>query len=1642
MDKDNGFSGSPSEQSYDDFLKEQQEQMAQDMSEQSAPSPKAGGGEDSSKNKSKPKENPIEGDFQIDDFSGEGGYDSYLAGQSGLSDEDDKKGKNKSGGSGGGIYDGDDDSKSSGGKSMLAGMTSSSVDNDGGGGDSGGGSDVLDTKESAGSNPIDGGGEDAGANAGLGSKIGGAISGSSMMMLNGIRNMFSRMGGAFGQVANTIGVSVKVLTLATALVGGGGLTILGITVFGGPDYERYVAPADCHVQAKVIVEYTDNDTYHPMTQKEMDGNAMSIYKALSSKELIDGIIGYDFIVGDNLGNKDGTNGSHLDRVRGSSTGVRHKDPRYDDRSRLHNKPEGSSEFYRKLDGSGAGEWGDKDETTWMTLDGDVVNYDTGRLNYEVWLFDRNLGKAMWDHGPATLKDTDDAIYNVIPGYGARVEGDLGSDDAAMHNRITTGLLPGLADNRQQVNKGFTDEAVLGMILNAEAESNINPGCWEAMQACFYYCDVPIAGYAEEAVEVNGVIKYKVLTAPSSGGSNPGGKDVSMASSHHRNWNAYVLAMQQWWADVGMSIGLDSYHYTDRNGEQTDEYNDMQLYYPGVGLWQWTGPRAYALSEFANLLMSTTDSNLDTDHDAMYQLNTQLYYVLFENYSASTDKGWKGGEHDLMPVDFLGKTHDIVDVNKQQITTVTTNRDQSPIDQGGDKGDRVTLIDWGITDRVKYTEEYWVNIPFRPIANSTEDLYGRRRTSIHSFDGWKHPLSNGNYETNHGNLVRPQFDYVYANTPTHAPYSDSGLMITDDSGGNPLRKVNPARVVELYHLMLNHAKRPATHEGKGCLAGCSDPLCTECVKAVCATSGGHVPHTSCNSPKHSSYICGCSVCTGCVDEDGNPDCTCANCPHDCDPCTCTTYSMSVPGITPCQYGPCNGLFVNGCKTTPCYHQCQLDQVTNVRDMMENLMKTWYDSSNQVWWYGLEEADFLDVGTNNSQAISCGDIVYKNYMNGSGWSADVVSANKNLTCFYVSWYYDVSVEMAAKYSTGEIMMDVDVMNQQGSDDTVNNGNAWRPDNVSYNGQPNDRKKAGDQIIYESTPEAVAGYVQGYGNSNYSFSDGGVKDKASNHIHPGQAGTDTGPDGYSNQSHSAADTGGGGATGWIRSTLAKDQFGVGDNLDTLFYMMREYGSTTKEWSNYGQYKEKNNSDEKVALDGIPGKTTDAHWIGWTYRLFQKWWGQDDSVTGLHGSIKQTGSKEFTDRYYRLRLAGHSLGASLSYGWQDKVDGNTTTGQKLLAKWSSGTGPRKWPDQPVEPTIKDLGKGQDCGGDTIIAIADATSADGNGIYGSEDYKMLRNISDDLMWWAESRAIAQVSRIPAREFTKNWEGMGDKGFADSHSKFGSSVHYSLLLVSDRWAADKNAAKSILDAWYEDINNMPLQTFWRSFYRNYCATGEGGFGGIAEMAVSWAWPQGHPELATVHDTSLRMPPAYKKTYCTELYVAVKDILDSLPTHDPIPNLYSSCDRGVATAVRAAGADDNFSWGACGSQIEYANGSEKWECIGLVNGLWDSLEPGDLLLSRHHVIVFVGGEAAAEKWPSLYPNTEACKYGVVHSSLSADLNSSRGPRFDPDNRSYINSAGDFYVYRLVGEPDTDSSACRMAILEHENELKALPNGSTP
>ena len=98
MNKDNqgGFTGNPEEQSYEDYLKQQQSEMAQEMSDAGKQAPKGAGGESGLDDAPGPKkDNPIDGDFQIEDFSGEGSYDSYLAGQSGL---DDKEGKGGRGG--------------------------------------------------------------------------------------------------------------------------------------------------------------------------------------------------------------------------------------------------------------------------------------------------------------------------------------------------------------------------------------------------------------------------------------------------------------------------------------------------------------------------------------------------------------------------------------------------------------------------------------------------------------------------------------------------------------------------------------------------------------------------------------------------------------------------------------------------------------------------------------------------------------------------------------------------------------------------------------------------------------------------------------------------------------------------------------------------------------------------------------------------------------------------------------------------------------------------------------------------------------------------------------------------------------------------------------------------------------------------------------------------------------------------------------------------------------------------------------------------------------------------------------------------------------------------------------------------------
>ena len=107
---------------------------------------------------------------------------------------------------------------------------------------------------------------------------------------------------------------------------------------------------------------------------------------------------------------------------------------------------------------------------------------------------------------------------------------------------------------------------------------------------------------------------------------------------------------------------------------------------------------------------------------------------------------------------------------------------------------------------------------------------------------------------------------------------------------------------------------------------------------------------------------------------------------------------------------------------------------------------------------------------------------------------------------------------------------------------------------------------------------------------------------------------------------------------------------------------------------------------------------------------------------------------------------------------------------------------------------------------------------------------------------------------------------------------------------------------------------------------------------------------------------------TELYQFVHDKLWGSG------DIYMSCDRGVATAVRWSGYDDNFPNGNTDTQDIYLHtNSDKWQFVGAFGTevSFDELQPGDILIttaarkgSAHgHIVLYVSNEVVKEKYPS-------------------------------------------------------------------------------
>jgi len=89
---------------------------------------------------------------------------------------------------------------------------------------------------------------------------------------------------------------------------------------------------------------------------------------------------------------------------------------------------------------------------------------------------------------------------------------------------------------------------------------------------------------------------------------------------------------------------------------------------------------------------------------------------------------------------------------------------------------------------------------------------------------------------------------------------------------------------------------------------------------------------------------------------------------------------------------------------------------------------------------------------------------------------------------------------------------------------------------------------------------------------------------------------------------------------------------------------------------------------------------------------------------------------------------------------------------------------------------------------------------------------------------------------------------------------------------------------------------------------------------------------------------------TDGYRQARIIAEQRTSADGIRNLFSSCDRFVATMLRATGVDPNFPWGYTGTQWNYLNQSPNWERVSCQNR-----QAGDVVITqgRGHIVLYLG-----------------------------------------------------------------------------------------
>lgn len=126
------------------------------------------------------------------------------------------------------------------------------------------------------------------------------------------------------------------------------------------------------------------------------------------------------------------------------------------------------------------------------------------------------------------------------------------------------------------------------------------------------------------------------------------------------------------------------------------------------------------------------------------------------------------------------------------------------------------------------------------------------------------------------------------------------------------------------------------------------------------------------------------------------------------------------------------------------------------------------------------------------------------------------------------------------------------------------------------------------------------------------------------------------------------------------------------------------------------------------------------------------------------------------------------------------------------------------------------------------------------------------------------------------------------------------------------------------------------------------------------------------------------------------------------DLYQSCDRVACSAVRWAGADDEFPPGHVGTIYDHVTTSDKWEEVKDWNGSdnYDVLQPGDVLIEKN------------QKHVQIYCSHEVILQYHDESKVSANANTVDGSHLERSAGCTVNDNRGTFAFRNV-QPESDS-----------------------